>query len=150
VEPLPLSRLRDALRVGALCLALGVVGWAWALLARQAPSSPWHVAGFPDAVERFALRAWIEGLAVFALAPRAWERRFASAPGRARVLLAALVAGTALALGALAVSAATGLLGTQIRDASGASHGLLVARLAGDALLLVALVMGTRAAMEEG
>lgn len=140
----PLTRLRDALRLGVLCLALGVLGWAWELLARQAPSSPWHVMGFPSAIDRFALRAWIEGLVIVSLAPRAFSLGLGDSPRRARAVLLAAYGGTVLALGSLAISAATGVLGMQIRDASSFSRGLLLARLVGDGLLLLSLWVAVR------
>ena len=37
-------------RLGHACLVAGALGWAWAFLAFQAPSSPWHAPGFPLAV----------------------------------------------------------------------------------------------------
>jgi hypothetical protein len=128
---------------------MGVLGGVWELLARQAPSSAWHVAGFPGAIERFARHAWIEGLAIFVLAPRAWAAVLSARPRQARTVVLALGAGTVLALGARALSAATGVLGTQLRDVSVASRVLLLGRAGGDLLLLVALVLGVRAAMRE-
>ncbi len=126
-------------RLGAACIAAGALGWLWAFFTVQAPSSPWHLAGLPLAAERFALHAWITGLAVLALGPR----------GRDRVLLGLAAAGSALSLGALAVSAATGLLGVQIRDARQGSALVLGGRVAGGALLLVALALALRARLRE-
>jgi hypothetical protein len=128
-------------RVAVACMSAGALGHAWELLAIQAPSSPWHVGGFPLAVARFALHAWITGLAVWALAPR---RRDGS-----RALLALTAAGAALSLGALGASAATGLLGVQIRDARAGSAVILGARVVGGVLLAVAMAWGARERLRE-
>ena len=122
------------MRLGAACVLAGALGWVWAFLATQAPSSSWHVVGLPMAVERFALHAWITGLAVIVLAPSV---------GRSSVLALSTV-GSVLSLGAQAVSGATGLLGTQIRDARSGSAWVLTSRIAGGALLFVALAMALR------
>ena len=129
-------------RAAVACMSAGALGHAWEFLATQAPASPWHVGGFPHAVARFALHAWVTGLVVWALAPR---RRDAS-----RALLALTMMGAALSLGALAVSAATGLLGVQIRDARAGSAVILVARVVGGALLAVAMAWGARERLREG
>lgn len=143
------TRLRDALWVGALCLLLGALGWTWELLAHQAPSSPWHVTGFATAIDRFAQHAWIEGLAIFALAPRAWRYAFGKHPARARAMLCALYTGTALTLGTLGYSSATGVLGLQIRDTGRSSHVLLALRLVGEGLLAAGLATAIIAALHD-
>ncbi len=128
-------------RVAVACMAAGALGHAWEFLATQAPSSPWHVGGFPHAVARFALHAWITGFAVWALAPRKGDV--------SRALLALTLTGAALSLGALAASAATGLLGVQVRDARAGSALILVARVAGGALLAAAMAWGARERLRE-
>jgi hypothetical protein len=110
-------------------MTVGAVAWLWELLCLQAPSSPWHLAGMPLAVARLATHAWLTGLAVHALA------RGATLP---RWVLAASVAGVALSLGAQTVTAATGMLGVQVRDLRAGSSALLVARALGGVCLAAA------------
>ncbi|MBI5516880.1 MAG: hypothetical protein HY909_24050 [Deltaproteobacteria bacterium] len=127
--------MRGFRALAGVFLVAGAAGHGWEFLALQAPSSPWHVTGMPLAVGRFAVHAWLLGLAVWALAPREPPRG----------LLAVTAVGGALNLGALAVSAATGLLGVQLRDARAGSPALVAARLVGALLLAVALGWALRA-----
>ncbi len=112
------------------CMTIGAVAWLWESLALQAPSSPWHMPGLPLAVARLALHAWITGLATHTLT------RGITPP---RWVLPLAVAGVALSLGAQAVSAATGLLGVQVRDVRAGSLWVLLARALGGLALAVAL-----------
>lgn len=121
---------RSAERLALACMTAGAVGWLWELAALQAPSSPWHLPGMPMAVARFATHAWITGLAVWALGREVALPRWA---------LAAATAGAALSLGAQAASAATGLLGVQVRDARAGGGYVLAARVAGAAALAAAM-----------
>jgi hypothetical protein len=130
-----------AFALATLCMVSGALGWAWEFFARQAPSSPWNVRGFPDEIARFALHAWIDGLALAILAPRTFASTLVADTGRAWALLAALALGVGLSLPAFAYSARTGVLGIQLRDATGVAHTILVARLAGESLLFLALVI---------
>ena len=91
------------------------------------------------------MHAWLIGLAVLALAPRAWRTDLAANPSRARLVLIALSSGAALSLAALMYAAVTGVLGMQLRESNGTSYAVLVVRLAGDALLIAALFAGRRA-----
>ncbi len=125
-----MSDHRGAERLALACMAAGALGWLWELAALQAPSSPWHLPGMPLAVARFAQHAWITGLAVWALG------RDGRLP---RWVLPAAAAGAALSLGAQAASAATGLLGVQVRDARAGGGYVLAARAAGAATLAAAL-----------
>lgn len=111
-------------------MVVGAAAWLWESLALQAPSSPWHMPGMPLAVARLALHAWITGVAVHTLA------RGVKLP---RWVLPVTVAGVLCSLGAQAVSAATGLLGVQVRDLRAGSHWVLGARALGGLLLAVAL-----------
>ena len=124
------SQHRGAERLALACMTAGALGWLWELAALQAPSSPWHLPGMPLAVARFATHAWLTGLAVWALGRDAPVPRWA---------LAAATAGAALALGAQAVSAATGLLGVQVRDARAGGGYVLGARALGSAALAAAM-----------
>jgi hypothetical protein len=137
--PSPFTSLRDALRLGAASAVVGALAWAWELLSRQVPSSPWHVLGLPSGIERLALHAWIEACVIFALAPLAWQSGLDAATRRARIVLVSATIGTVLVFGAMAYSARTGNLGFQIRDASGINYVLLVSRLAGEALRAAAM-----------
>lgn len=111
------------------CMAVGAAAWLWECLALQAPTSPWHLPGMPMAVARLATHAWLTGLAVYALT------RDVSPP---RWVLLASVCGAALSLGAQGASAATGLLGVQVRDGRGGSHLVLAMRVLGGLSLAVA------------
>ena len=110
-------------------MTVGAVAWLWEMLCLQAPSSPWHLAGMPLAVARLAMHAWITGLAVHALA------RGVSLP---RWVLTVSIAGVALSLGAQTVTAATGMLGVQVRDLRAGSSALLAARALGGVCLAAA------------
>lgn len=121
--------------LGVACVVAGAAAWLWALLAMQPTNSAWHVGGYPGAIDRLATHAWITGLAVLTLAPRA--------DGRRELLLASV--GSALSLGALACSARTGWLGAQLHDARGGSGAILAARVLGGACLAVALLLRVRA-----
>jgi hypothetical protein len=129
--------------VGLAVLGVAIASSAWDLLAHQVPSSSWHVAGYPSAIERFELRAWVEAALLFALVPRALDRGFV----RARLVTILAVAGTVLSLGSLAVSARTGVLALQLRDTTAFASALLTVRIAGDLLLLAALGITLRAAI---
>jgi hypothetical protein len=111
------------------CMTLGAAAWLWETLALQAPSSPWHMPGMPLAVARLALHAWVMGLAAHSLS------RGVALP---RWVLTVSVVGVTLSLGAQAVSAATGLLGVQVRDLRAGSGWVLGARTLGGAALAVA------------
>jgi len=124
------SASRGAGQLALACMTAGALGWLWELAALQAPSSPWHVQGMPMAVARFATHAWITGLAVWALGRDAVPPRW---------VLAAATAGAALSLGAQAASAATGLLGVQVRDARAGGGYVLAARAVGAAALAAAM-----------
>ena len=65
-----MSGVRAIERIGAACLVCGALAWLWGFSVAQAPTSPWHLPGTPRAVELLASRAWITGLACYALAPR--------------------------------------------------------------------------------
>lgn len=110
-------------------MTLGAAAWLWESLALQAPSSPWHMPGLPLAVARLALHAWVTGLAIHTLA------RGVALP---RWVLPLAVVGVALSLGAQAVSAATGLLGVQVRDVRAGSLWVLLARALGGLTLAIA------------
>lgn len=127
--------IRGFERVAHGCFVAGALAWTWRFFAQQAPSSAWHAAGFPGAIEALATHAWITGLAVYVLAPR-------ESPPRA--LLGVTSAGCVLSLGAQAVSALRGVTGVQIRDARVESVGVLIARLVGAALLFAALALALR------
>lgn len=123
--------------LGSACLAGGALAWAWSFFATQPPSSLWHLRGAPGGIDALALRAWITGLACVALAPQLPTRT----PGlRLTALLGAL-----LTLGAHTATAATGWLGVQLVDARGGARGILVARVLGGAVQLLALSLGLRA-----
>lgn len=124
-------------RIGAACLVCGAAAWLWGYSVAQAPTSPWHLPGTPRAVELLATRAWITGLACYALAPRL------RAVSRALVLTTAL--GALLALGADAASAWTGWLGVQLRDARDGARVILAARLLGGLAQAAALALALRA-----
>ena len=111
-------------------MTLGAAAWLWESLALQAPSSPWHMPGMPLAVARLALHAWVTGVAVHTLS------RGVKLP---RWVLPVTVAGVVFSLGAQAVSAATGLLGVQVRDLRAGSHWVLAVRALGGLLLSIAL-----------
>ncbi len=123
------------------CMTAGAVAWLWEALALQAPSSAWHVPGMPLAVGRLALHAWITGLAVHSLS------RGVSLP---RWVLLVASAGAALSLGAQAASAATGLLGVQVRDLRAGSGWVLAARAAGGASLAVAFTSAVAQRLRRG
>lgn len=137
-----MSDARAIERIGAACLVCGAAAWLWAFSVAQAPTSPWHLPGTPRAVDVLATRAWITGLACYALAPRM------RAVSRATVALAA--AGALLALGADAASAWTGWLGVQLRDARDGARWILVARLAGGAAQAASLTLALRATRANG
>ncbi len=120
-------------------MVLGALGWVWEFFATQAPSSPWNVPGLPIAVDHFALRAWIMAFAILAGTP--------ARPHRALFPLASV--GCAFWLGAQAVSALTGLLGVQIRDARHASAVVLASGLVGGVLLGIALGIALRQGLRD-
>ncbi|MFO0604163.1 MAG: hypothetical protein U0324_13360 [Polyangiales bacterium] len=132
---------RGAERLALACMTAGAAGWLWELAALQAPSSPWHLPGMPLAVARFATHAWVTGLAVWALGRDAHVPRWA---------LAAAAAGAALSLGAQATSAATGLLGVQVRDARAGGGYVLAARALGAAALAAAMAGAVLARRRRG
>ncbi|MEI8255356.1 MAG: hypothetical protein WCJ30_06745 [Deltaproteobacteria bacterium] len=141
------SSVRPLLGLGVATLAAAVFAWSWDLLAHQVPSSSLRVQGYPAAIDRLAQHAWVEAALLFALGPAAFANELAHAPARARTVNLAALVGTVLALGSLAVSARTGVLAQQLRDTSALASALLVARLAGDGLLLVALTLTVRGVM---
>lgn len=120
--------------LGAACVVAGALAWLWAMLAMQPPTSSWHVAGFPGAIDRLATHAWLTGLAALTLAPREGGRR----------ALALAAVGSLLSLGALAWSARTGWLGVQLHDARAGSAAVLAGRVLGGACLAVALGLRLR------
>jgi hypothetical protein len=130
------------LRVALAALVVAIAASAWDLLARQVPSSPWHVVGYPSAIVRLETRAWIESALLFAIAPRALDRGFV----RAALATALAAGGTVLSIVSLAISARTGVLANQLRDTTTFASVLLATRLAGDGLLLAALVITLRSA----
>lgn len=116
-------------------MALGALAWVWRFFALQAPSSAWHAPGFSQAIDGLAVQAWILGLAVHALGPRAEARRG---------VFGLTAAGAVLSLAAHATSAAVGLVGVQLRDARPGAVWVLIARIVGGALLCVALALALR------
>jgi hypothetical protein len=127
---------RAFVRLGLACLAVGALSSVWEFVALQPPSSPWHLAGFPVAVARLSMHAFVTGLVTLALAPAAAQAR--------RALLALAALGAALALAAHAVTAATAWRGVVLHDARGGSLALLTARLLGGALQLTAFAWALR------
>ncbi|MFO0624858.1 MAG: hypothetical protein U0325_04520 [Polyangiales bacterium] len=123
--------------LGSACLAVGALAWAWSFFATQAPGSRWHLPGAPGAVDALALRAWVTGLACLVLAPQVATRT--------SWLRATALAGTSLSLVAHGATAATGWLGVQLLDARGGARAILVARVIGGVLQLIALTLGLRA-----
>lgn len=117
-------------RLALSCMTVGALGWLWELAALQAPSSPWHLPGMPLAIARLSTHAWITGLAVWVLGRD---------PRLPRWTLVAATAGAALSLGAQAASAATGLLGVQLRDARAGGGYILAARSLGGGALAIAM-----------
>ena len=118
--------------IACACWMAGALGWLWAFLAQQPVGSTLWVRGLPQAIDRFALHAWVTGFAVHLLAPR-------MARGH-RALVAVTALGCALSLGALAASAATGLRGVMWSDPRGGAGWIFAVRVLGGALLLGALV----------
>ncbi len=143
----PVSAAAPLVRVGIASIAVGALAWGWDLLAHQVPSSPFHLHGYPGAIDRLGTHAWIEAALIFALAPRAAERGFANDSRGARLASLTAATGTLLAFASMTVSARTGVLANQLADTTSFASLLLAARLAGDALLLVALVLTVRAAL---
>lgn len=139
----PPPPMAPVLRVALAVLGVAIAASAWDLFAHQVPSSPWHVTGYPSAIDRLEMRAWIEAALLFALAPRALDRGF----HRAGLVTGLAAVGSLLSLGSLAVSARSGVLALQLRDTTAFASGLLVARIVGDAMLLVALAITLRAAI---
>jgi hypothetical protein len=116
--------------LSALCLALGVVAWVWQLFALQPPTSPWHIQGMPNALERLATQSLFLGIACSVFT------RNVTLP---RWIFVCTVVGAFLWLGAQTVSAATGLLGVQVHDWRSGSTVVLIARVLGGSVLCVAL-----------
>ncbi len=131
-----MSADRAFVRLALVCLAVGALSSVWEFVALQPPSSPWHLAGYPVAVARLSMHAFVTGLVTLALAPPAARAR--------RALLALAALGAALALGAHAVTAATAWRGVVIHDARGGSLALLTARALGGALQLTAFAWALR------
>lgn len=123
--------------LGSACLAGGALAWVWSFFATQPPSSLWHLRGAPGALDALALRAWITGLACVTLSPQL--------PARTPGLRVTAIIGALLTLGAHTATAATGWLGVQLLDARGGARSILVARVLGGAVQLVALGLGLRA-----
>lgn len=130
--------------IARACWMAGALGWLWAFLAQQPVGSTLWVRGLPQAIDRFALHAWVTGFAVHLLAPR-----MAMARGR-RALVAVTAFGCALSLGALAASAATGLRGVMWSDPRSGAGWLFMARALGGALLLGALVRSWTVRVDQG
>lgn len=137
---------RLARRLGAACVLAGAAAWGWALLARQAPTSPLHLAGAPPAIEQLATRAWLVGLAVCVLGPGTVRSLEA---GRAKGVVWVSLVGCALSLGAMAVAAALEVPGVQLVGAQGAGRWLAYARVLGDGALVGALAVALRAWVRE-
>lgn len=131
-----MSADRSFVRLGLACLAVGALASVWEFSALQPPSSPWNLGGYPVAVARLSLHAFVTGLVTITLAPPTTPRR------RSLLVLAAI--GAVLALGAHGVTAATAWRGVVVHDARGGSLALLAARALGGALQLTALGWATR------
>jgi hypothetical protein len=123
--------------LGSACLLGGALAWVWSFFATQPASSLWHLRGAPGAIDALALRAWITGLVCLALGRQL--------PARTPGLRLSALLGALLTLGAHTATAATGWLGVQLMDARGGARGILVARVLGGAVQLVALALGLRA-----
>lgn len=118
------------------CVVAGALGEVWSFAAAQPPGTVFYLAGWPAAVERFALSALVLGALTWELAPR--EER------ASRVMAVMLSAGAALWLGGLALSAVFDLRGTQLGDPRAAAGAISAARVAGGALLLGSLGLRLR------
>ncbi len=140
-----LASVRPLLWLGVATLVVAVVAWSWDLLAHQVPSSSLRVQGYASAIDRLAQHAWVESALLFALGPQAFANELSRVAVRARAVNVAALAGTTLALGSMAISARTGILAQQLRNTSAFASALLATRLAGDALLLLALGLIVRA-----
>jgi hypothetical protein len=115
-----------------MCLMLGVVAWVWQLFALQPATSPWHLQGMPNALERLATQSLFLGIACSVFP------RDVALP---RWVFVCTVVGAVLWLGAQTVSAATGLLGVQVHDWRSGSTAVLLSRVLGGAVLCVALTV---------
>ncbi len=131
--------MRWTYALACACIAVGAFAWGWSWLARQAPSSPWYVQGYPSAIDHVALRAWIEGILVLVVAPHVARSELVDSPRRAWTLVAVAFAGTVIAFGAQFYAARTGNLGLQLRLPDGTTGWIRNARVVGDLLSLVAL-----------
>lgn len=143
------------------CLGLVWVSAAsglWAVLARQAPGSPYRVSGFYEPIESLAL--WSLALAAVTLALIGYaargglfERDSSSGASetvaladrwRGRAVFVCWALGATLWCSAMAYSGATGLLGVQVRDSGQPGRSSLVVRWTGGALLLASLAIAQR------
>lgn len=137
----PTAARADAwIRLAWACWAAGVFGWMWAFLAQQPVGAALWMPGMPLAIDRFAQHAWITGFALRLMSPAGPVRR---------VLVGAAAAGCVLALGAMAVSAATGLRGGMWGDPRSGAGMVFAGRVVGNTLLVGALAMSWAGRREE-
>jgi len=118
------------MRLAAPCWSVGGLGWLWAFLAQQPVGTSLWMPGMPLAIDRFALHAWIMGFVLRLGSPRGRVRRG---------WVIAVAVGCALSLGAMAVSAATGLRGMMWGDPRSGAGVVFVGRILGNALWVGAL-----------
>lgn len=155
IEPSARWFVRGGLGLVWLSCATG----AWAVLARQAPGSPYRVVGFYEPIESLAL--WSLAIAAVTLALVGFAARgglFARASDapsdaeeprterwRGPATFGCWALGTTLWCASMAYSGATGMLGVQLRDSGQPGRSALVVRWTGGALLMASLALAQRA-----
>lgn len=119
-----------------------VAGFAtvWEVLAMQGPDSPLRVGIVVGPITQLRGFAFALGAVCFVAA---WLWPALYAPGKGRITLAALVAGSALHVAALLYAASQGMVAVQAFDPRPDAPLLFIARALGHALCLLALASTT-------
>ena len=135
MELRPSARAIVRLAIGLLIAAAAAS--VWEILARQAPSSGWHVGMLPGPVAE--LRDTSVTLALLCVAA-AWLVPVIAPDHEPWLLVGALHAGALVTLAALAYGATTGMYGVQIDDPRSDSVWLFKIRTLGQLVLVGCLV----------
>lgn len=127
---------RALVRLAIVLLIAAAAASVWEILARQAPSSGWHVGVLPGPVAELRDTAVTLALLFFATA---WLVPVIAPEREPWVLVGALHAGALITLVALTYGATTGMYGIQIDDPRADSVWLFKVRALGEIVLVLSL-----------
>lgn len=129
---------RRAVQAGIALIALSGVASAWFFFASQIPSAAFRLDVLPGPVAQLRDATAFLGLLMFALG---WLMPAAERTRDATRLLHVLLVGVTIWVIALIYGANTGMLGLQIDDPRKDSRWLLLVRLLGEAVTVLALIV---------